>query len=96
MARVLLIEDNDANMRMIKYLLEVAGHEAYIAMDGPQGLELAGKHLPDLILCDIQLPEMDGYEVLRKLREQENTKHLPVVAVSSFAMVGDRDKACES
>ena len=93
MSRVLLIEDNDMNLELIKYLVEAAGHECMTAVDGIQGIELAQSDPPDLILLDIQLPKMDGYAVIKKLRQIEKLKMVPVIAVSSYAMVGDKDMA---
>lgn len=89
---VLLIEDNEQNRYLVTFLLERRGFEVISAIDGPQGLELAGNRTPDLVLLDIQLPVMHGYDVARALRRLENLRDTPIVAVTSYAMVGDREK----
>lgn len=90
MARILIIEDNGANMELMAYLLRAFGHMVQEAMEGEAGLKLAHHGAFDLILCDLQMPGMDGYEVVRKMKM--NMPALPVVAVTAYAMVGDRDK----
>ncbi len=92
-ARVLLIEDNEQNRYLAAFLLEKSGHEVVPAASGPAGIELAGKIHPDLILLDIQLPGMDGYEVARVLKGDPLLRAIPIVAVTSYAMVGDREHA---
>jgi len=92
-ARILLIEDNEQNRYLLTFLLEQSGYEVVPAMTGPLGLELAAKVSPDLILLDIQLPGMDGYAVARALKSDSRLKSIPIVAVTSYAMVGDREKA---
>ena len=91
-ARILLIEDNPENRYLVTFLLEQRGHEVIPAESGPQGLELAAKIRPDLILLDIQLPGMDGHAVAGALKSDPQLQHIPVVAVTSYAMVGDREK----
>lgn len=91
-ARILLIEDNEQNRYMLTFLLEQHGHEVVCAVSGSLGLELAARVRPDLILLDIQLPGMDGYAVARALKGDPALKSIPVVAVTSYAMVGDREK----
>jgi two-component system, cell cycle response regulator DivK len=91
-ARILLIEDNEQNRYLLTFLLEQHGHEVIPAVSGPLGLELATKVRPDLILLDIQLPGMDGYAVARSLKSDPLLKSIPIVAVTSYAMVGDREK----
>ena len=90
---ILLIEDNAQNRYLTTFLLESHGHRVVSAEDGPGGLELARIVGPDLILLDIQLPLMDGYAVAQALRAMESIRHTPIVAVTSFAMLGDREKA---
>lgn len=90
--RILLIEDNAANMDLARYLLEAHGFECDAAMDGVAGLRAARQHAPHLVLCDLQLPDMDGFEVLRGLREEAALKAVPVVAVTALAMLGDRER----
>jgi two-component system cell cycle response regulator DivK len=89
---VLLIEDNEANRYLTTFLLERHGYEVACAADGPRGIEMAKTSPPDLILLDIQLPAMDGYAVARGLRGVESLRRTPIVAVTSYAMVGDREK----
>jgi CheY-like chemotaxis protein len=91
-AKILLIEDNAENRYLLTFLLEQRGHEIIAAESGPLGLELAAKVRPDLILLDIQLPGMDGHAVARALKSDPLLKHIPVIAVTSYAMVGDREK----
>lgn len=91
--RILLIEDNDQNRYMATFLLEKHGYEVVPAVDGPTGIELAARVRPSLILLDIQLPRMDGYAVARELRRNPALCGIPIVAVTSYAMMGDREKA---
>jgi CheY-like chemotaxis protein len=89
--KVLVIEDNEQNMYLVHFILEASGIEVLEAKTGPEGIEMAILHLPDLILLDIQLPVMDGYAVAKELRKQENLEKTPIVAVTSYAMPGDRE-----
>jgi len=89
---ILLIEENAENRYLVTFLLEQRGHEIIPAESGPMGLRLASEVLPDLILLDIQLPGMDGHAVARALKSDPCLKHIPVIAVTSYAMVGDREK----
>jgi len=89
---ILLIEDNEQNRYLATFLLEHHGYEVASAEDGPRGIASAQELLPDLILLDIQLPGMDGYEVARNLRSIDSIKHIPIIAVTSYAMLGDREK----
>jgi two-component system cell cycle response regulator DivK len=89
---ILLIEDNEQNRYLATFLLEKHGYTVLSAADGPMGIELAGKILPQLVLLDIQLPTMDGYTVARALRENPALQATPIVAVTSYAMPGDREK----
>lgn len=91
--RVLLIEDNEQNRYLVTFLLEGRGYEVATAVDGAVGVEMAARLLPDLILLDIQLPTMDGYEVARALRSNQALDAVPIIAVTSYAMEGDREKA---
>ncbi len=90
--RVLLIEDNERNRYLATYLLEAGGFEVFAATDGPAGLAEAERLVPDLILLDIQLPGMDGYAVAGGLRECGSLDAVPIVAVTSYAMAGDRER----
>lgn len=91
-ARILLIEDNAQNRYLARFLLEQRGHEILQAETGSQGLEMASGSHPNLILLDIQLPGMDGYAVASALKNNPQLKHIPIIAVTSYAMTGDREK----
>lgn len=91
--KILYIEDNEQNMYLVTFLLEKHGYQVCSAMDGQQGIDLAAVERPDLILLDIQLPRMDGYAVARNLRSNADLAATPIVAVTSYAIAGDRDKA---
>lgn len=88
---VLIIEDNEQNIYLATFLLKNSGYQVVQARSGEEGLCQNQKTRPDLILLDIQLPEMDGYEVVRRLKSQPATAAIPVVAVTSYAMAGDRE-----
>ena len=90
---VLLIEDNEQNRYLATFLLEAHGYTVISATDGAEGIALAEQTFPQLILLDIQLPTMDGYTVARKLRTNSSLKKTPIVAVTSYAMTGDRERA---
>lgn len=90
---ILLIEDNEQNRYLATFLLEHHGYTVRSAPDGPAGIELARSLRPALILLDIQLPSMDGYTVARALRAIEALRGTPIIAVTSYAMVGDREKS---
>ena len=90
--KVLVIEDNEQNLYLTTFLLEKSGCEIIPARSGPEGIELAQRIPPDLIILDIQLPEMDGYAVARALRQIPMLDLVPIVAVTSFAMVGDHEQ----
>jgi two-component system cell cycle response regulator len=92
-ARILVIEDNPVNLELMTYLLQAWQHEVVTARDGDEGLALARARPPDLVICDIQLPGVDGYEVARRLRADAALCGVPLVAVTAYAMVGDHDKA---
>ncbi len=89
--KILIIEDNEQNMYMLTYLLEDQ-YTIYQAFNGIDGIDLALKELPDVILLDIQLPGMDGYAIARELRRHKALKETPVIAVTSYAMLGDKER----
>lgn len=91
--KILYIEDNEQNLYLVNFILEKHGYEVYSAIDGQEGIDKAALIRPDLILLDIQLPLMDGYAVARQLRANKDMAAIPIVAVTSYAMAGDRDKA---
>lgn len=90
--RVLVIEDNELNLYLVRFLLERCNCEVAAARDGNRGLEMAAEVLPDLVILDIQLPGMNGYTVARRLRKIEALANVPIIAVTSHAMVGDREQ----
>ena len=89
---ILVIEDNQQNMYLTTFILEKCGHKVIQAWDGRQGIDAALQSNPDLILLDIQLPEMDGYAVAETLKGNPQTAQVPIVAVTSYAMAGDRER----
>jgi two-component system cell cycle response regulator len=91
-ARILIVEDNPANLQLMSYLLQSFGYPAESAMDGEEALALVYREPFELIICDIQLPKMDGFEVARRLKGNGPFREIPLVAVTALAMVGDRDK----
>ncbi|WP_430468394.1 response regulator [Winogradskyella ouciana] len=93
---ILIIEDNEQNMYMLNYLLKNSGYNILQAFNGQDGLQLAHDHHPEIILLDIQLPDMDGYEICLKLRYNGLPKDTSIIAVTSYAMGGDKEKAIES
>jgi CheY-like chemotaxis protein len=92
MANILIIEDNEQSRYLVTFLLEKQGHSIVQAEDGKQGIELASQTSPDLILLDIQIPLMDGYTVAAEIRRNPNLQKTPILAVTSYAMVGDRER----
>jgi CheY-like chemotaxis protein len=93
---ILLIEDNEQSLYLAAFLLEQNGFKVVPARSGPEGIELAGRIQPALIILDIQLPQMDGYTVARELRRNPALRDVPIVAVTSYAMVGDRERTMEA
>jgi two-component system, cell cycle response regulator DivK len=91
--KILLIEDHEQNRYLATFLLEKHGYAVVSASDGPTGIELVRTIQPTLILLDIQLPLMDGYAVARELRKNTALRDVPIIAVTSYAMVGDREKS---
>ncbi len=92
---ILIVEDNELNMKLFRDLLEAQGYGILQTRDGMQALELARKERPDLIVMDIQLPQVSGLEVTKWIKADDNLKHIPVVAVTAFAMKGDEEKIRE-
>jgi two-component system cell cycle response regulator DivK len=92
---VLVVEDNELNMKLFHDLLEVHGYNILQTKDGMEALRMAREHRPDLILMDIQLPEVSGLEVTKWIKEDDNLRHIPVIAVTAFAMKGDEEKIRE-
>jgi two-component system cell cycle response regulator DivK len=90
--KVLIVEDNDLNMKLFNDLLEAHGYCTLQTRDGVEALKMAREHRPDLILMDIQLPEISGLEVTKWLKEDDDLRSIPVIAVTAFAMKGDEEK----
>jgi len=91
-ARVLVIEDNPANMELVRYILDKFGYEVDAAIDGESGVRMAQACVPGLVICDLQLPGIDGFEVVRQLKAMPQLRQVPVLAVTAYAMVGDRER----
>ena len=96
MAKILLVEDNEMNRDMLSRRLTRKGYEVVIAVDGEQGMAMARSEAPDLILMDISLPVLDGWEATRQLKAAPATQAIPVIALTAHAMAGDREKAVEA
>ncbi len=96
MAKILLVEDNEMNRDMLSRRLERRGYQVLIAVDGGQGVAMAQSEAPDLILMDMSLPVLDGWEVARQLKAAPETRGIPIIALTAHAMVGDREKAREA
>jgi CheY-like chemotaxis protein len=96
MTRILLVEDNEMNRDMLSRRLSRAGYEVVIAVDGLRALSAARSEVPDLILMDMSLPEIDGWEATRRLKADAATRRIPVIALTAHAMVSDRQKALEA
>ena len=91
--RILMVEDTEDNRQILRDLFATTDYELIEATDGAAGLAMAGKHKPDIILMDIQLPVLDGYEVTRRIKADPALRHIPVIAVTSYALSGDEAKA---
>ena len=96
MQKILLVEDNEMNRDMLSRRLQRRGYTVVNAEDGEKGLLLARSEAPDLILMDISLPAMDGWEVTRLLKANQSTRHIPIIALTAHAMVSDREKAIDA
>lgn len=96
MKRILIIEDNELNRDVLSRRLIRRGYDVLLAQDGPDGLAMAATHGPDLILMDLGLPEIDGWECARRLKSGDTTRAIPIIALSAHAMVGDRQRALDA
>jgi CheY-like chemotaxis protein len=96
MPKILLVEDNEMNRDMLSRRLERRGYRVAIALDGEQGVSMAGSEAPDLVLMDMSLPVLDGWEAARRLKAVPETRAIPIIALTSHAMVGDREKAIDA
>jgi two-component system, cell cycle response regulator DivK len=95
MPRILLVEDNEMNRDMLSRRLVRNGYEVFLAIDGQQGADMALSEQPDLILMDMSLPVIDGWEATRRIKANDATRRIPVIALTAHAMAGDREKAME-
>lgn len=93
---ILVIEDNEQNMYLCNFILTSHGYTVLQARTGTEGIAAVLKHRPDLVILDIQLPEMDGYAVAHELKNNTETKNIPIIAVTSYAMAGDRERILEA
>ena len=96
MAKILLVEDNEMNRDMLSRRLIRKGHQVVMAVDGGQGVDLARTEAPDIILMDMSLPVLDGWEASRRLKSEPATQAIPIIALTAHAMAGDRDKALDA
>lgn len=96
MAKILLVEDNEMNRDMLCRRLQRRGHEVVIAVDGAEGVAMTRSERPDIVLMDMSLPVIDGWEATRQLKSAEHTKSIPIIALTAHAMSGDREKALEA
>ena len=94
--RVLLVEDNEDNFELVRFLLERAGFQVLAGHDGQEALDMARKELPDLILMDLSLPGIDGWTAARELKDDPKTSHIPLMALTAHTLPGDRKRAMES
>lgn len=92
MAKILIVEDNEMNRDMLSRRLERRGYHILVAVDGIQGMGMAQKQLPDLIIMDMSLPLLDGWQVTRQIKALPQTQHIPIIALTAHAMAGDREK----
>ena len=96
MKKILVVEDNENNLYMMKFMLEENGYQVIEAVDGVEGVKLAAIEKPYLILMDMQLPLLDGYEATKQIKANEKIANIPIIAVTSYAMVGDREKTLKA
>lgn len=96
MTKILLVEDNEMNRDMLSRRLERRGYQVVLAVDGQSGVEMAASEAPDLVLMDMSLPVLDGWEATRRLKAAPATRHIPVIALTAHAMSSDREKALEA
>ena len=96
MPRILLVEDNEMNRDMLSRRLTRKGFEVVIAEDGQKGVDMTQSENPDLVLMDMSLPVVDGWEATRRLKASEETKHIPIIAPTAHAMAGDREKTLQA
>ncbi len=96
MPKILIVEDNELSRDMLSRRLRRKGFEVLVATDGQEGIAMAQRELPDLVLMDLSLPDLDGWEATRRLKKDAKTQHIPVIALTAHAMSGDREKAIDA
>ena len=96
MPKILLVEDNEMNRDMLSRRLQRKGYEVVLALDGQSGVEMSQTQAPDLVLMDMSLPVLDGWEATRRLKTDASTRHIPIIALTAHAMSSDREKALEA
>ena len=96
MPKILLVEDNEMNRDMLSRRLQRKGYEVVLALDGQAGVEMSQTQAPDLVLMDMSLPVLDGWEATRRLKTDASTRHIPIIALTAHAMSSDREKALEA
>ncbi len=96
MARILIVEDNEMNADMLRRRLIRAGHDVLVGTDGQTGVEMTREHRPDLVLMDMSLPIMDGWSAVRALKADQDVCHIPVMALTAHAIIGERERALEA
>lgn len=96
MKKILIVEDDEKNLYLARFILEEEGYEVIEARDGLEALDKVSKETPDLILMDMQLPKLDGYEATRRIKADERLAKIPVIALTAYAMKGDREKTLEA
>ncbi len=96
MAAILLVEDNEMNLDMLSRRLQKRGHTVYVARDGMAAVERTQEFKPDIVLMDMSLPVMDGWEATRRLKASPSTRHIPIIALTAHAVSGDREKCLEA
>ena len=94
--KILIVEDDEKSLYLARFILEKEGYDVIEARDGLEALDKVSRETPDLILMDMQLPKLDGYEATRRIRADKNLAHIPVVAMTAYAMKGDREKTLEA
>ncbi len=96
MKKILIVEDNDTNLYLVRFILEKSGYQIIVARNGETGVEMAIKERPDLIIMDIQLPDISGLEATKRIRTSKADGTIPILALTSYAMVGDKERALEA
>jgi two-component system cell cycle response regulator DivK len=96
MPKILIVEDNELSRDVLSRRLRRKGFEVLVATDGQEGIAMAQRELPDLVLMDLSLPDLDGWEATRRLKKDATTQHIPVIALTAHAMSGDREKAIDA